>query len=504
MAKPSLAKLSQAAAEADDPGFATPTVPKPGGVDPLGLRQINFDLMDTVFPGLNNVAQHLRPFVVVTWAWRRALQLAQEGGKKQIELDKLHDFVDRIDVIYAWSQFLRDPNTPLPGRNVLAGLLQRVEFRFGGAEWRDQREARRLSTALSAPINYGPALKMLGWIHQHPEYPGVMMPSPDVAPAIDAFEARITGALDHDAFSRFGAVVVTRKEAERWGKRWAIDDVTTEEAEVMQVLLLGVDGFTSRRAGAELILAAAKHTKSIDEDDLRPPLAGPPSDFTPAPDLIAVRDAWRRVQVRQVFRLALEAFLHWTILKLADRCLPSEALIAAFGAEVPSVREANTADSWLSAIRPADAGPTGLIAQLVEALSEEDSAAIAMAIGAGLAFSLAEDPGPDSPEQRADRLPLWRARREAKALGDGPPAGFVRHVLESWVLAQHAYWSVGRGLADARARGKTLLRLRVILDEGGWTLTPVKRGNPPAPTPDRLRTMLSLMAECGLLPPSSV
>ena len=74
MPKVPLAKLAQAAAEADDPGFATPSLPKPGGVDPLGMRQINFDLMDVVFPGLNNVARHLRPFVIVTWAWRRASQ----------------------------------------------------------------------------------------------------------------------------------------------------------------------------------------------------------------------------------------------------------------------------------------------------------------------------------------------------------------------------------------------------------------------------------------------
>src|SRR5688572_17892857 len=150
------------------PWIVEPTVPSVGGVDPLGLRQINFDLMDTVFPGLNNVARHVRPFVLVTWAWRRARQLAQDLGKKDVPRDQLLDFVDRIDVIYAWSQFLRDPDAPLPGRNVLAGLLQAEEFRFGGSKWQDQREARRLSTALSAPIQYGPALKMLGWIHPHP------------------------------------------------------------------------------------------------------------------------------------------------------------------------------------------------------------------------------------------------------------------------------------------------------------------------------------------------
>jgi hypothetical protein len=66
-------------------------------------------------------------------------------------------------------------------------------------------------------------------------------------------------------------------------------------------------------------------------------------------------------------------------------------------------------------------------------------------------------------------------------------------------LAQHAYWSVGRGRADARAQGKTLLRLKVILDEQGWTLAPgLSRGSPPEPTPDRLRTMISLATESGL------
>jgi len=75
----------------------------------------------------------------------------------------------------------------------------------------------------------------------------------------------------------------------------------------------------------------------------------------------------------------------------------------------------------------------------------------------------------------------------------------IRHVLESWVLAQHVYWSVGRGLADARAQGKTLLRLKVVLDEGGWAPAPgVSAGSVPLPTADRLQTMVSLASECGL------
>ena len=84
VAQTSLAELTAAAAAVDEPGFTPATVPKLGGVDPLGLRQINFDLMDQVFPGLNNVARHIRPFVLVAWAWRRANQLAQGQGIDKI------------------------------------------------------------------------------------------------------------------------------------------------------------------------------------------------------------------------------------------------------------------------------------------------------------------------------------------------------------------------------------------------------------------------------------
>jgi hypothetical protein len=126
---------------------------------------------------------------------------------------------------------------------------------------------------------------------------------------------------------------------------------------------------------------------------------------------------------------------------------------------------------------------------------------LASNIATGLAFCIAEAPEQPEAFERADRLPLARARREAKAWSQASTRDFVRHVLESWVLAQHVYWSVGRGLADARARGKTILRLRVALEDGGWNVTSASaRVSPPVPTPDRLKTALNLAKECELLP----
>src|SRR5439155_3073910 len=106
---------------------------------------------------------------------------------------------------------------------------------------------------------------------------------------------------------------------------------------------------------------------------------------------------------------------------------------------------------------------------------------------AALSFCLSDEPQGKGPEERHDRMPISRARREVAARADEPVRAFLRHVFESWILAQHVYWSVGRGLADARAQGKTLLRLRVVLDEAGWGLAPgATRGSRPSPTPDRL------------------
>ena len=103
--------------------------------------------------------------------------------------------------------------------------------------------------------------------------------------------------------------------------------------------------------------------------------------------------------------------------------------------------------------------------------------------------------------ERADRLPLWRAKKEFTKFADRPPQAFLRHVIEVWILGQHAYWAIGRGLSDARARGKTILRLKIFVEEDGWGLAPgASSSAPPNPTPDRLETALSLARENGFDP----
>ena len=150
MEKPSLAELTAAAAASDGPEFPPRSIGNFGGVDPLGLRQLNFDLMDDVLPGLNNVARHIRPFVIITWAWRRANQLARSRGLEKIPLDRLQNFVDRIEVIYAWSELLKSTKVDLPGRQALWRVLKaKQQLQIRG---RCMEETSRRTTILNGPL----------------------------------------------------------------------------------------------------------------------------------------------------------------------------------------------------------------------------------------------------------------------------------------------------------------------------------------------------------------
>ena len=498
MAQPSLADLTAAAANAEEPGFVTFSKTRMGGVDPLGLRQLNFDLMNEVLPGLNNVARHVRPFVVLAWAWRRAGQRAEAMGWTHIKSSQLQDFVDRIEVLFVVSQLLQDKNVDLPGRDYLAPWLAESTFTFGGAGWTKRRRERAYSTGLAAPINYGPGLKMLGWVEPHPKYPGIMLSTPVVTPALDSLEAGLRPALKHEAFNSFDSITVTRKQVESWGALWSMDRITDDEARVMGELLMGAPAALGRRLGVKLMLAASIQKKSTDTGALRAAMSGAPSRFKPPPDLVAIRDVWRAVQVRQLFRLSLESLFYWMMLKLNDGMPRSiDVLVGALLDSLPS-HSTITAGDWIRTLTSADLGPTELMERIQHAWGSETHADLPDCVARGLAFCLTEPTA--ARLQQTARLPLTRAQAEAAARSHASVPEFMRHVLESWVLAQHAYWAVGRGLADARSGGGMLLRLRIILDEGGWTLAPgASAGGAPQPTPDRLATAIALAKECRLI-----
>lgn len=501
--KPDLSDLLAQAQKADGPLIPPPLNPDLGGVDPLGLRQLNFDMMDEVLPGLNNVARHVRPFVVVAWASRQAVRIAKGAGRAKVSDDELRDFVDRIEVVYAWSQFLRDRNADLPGRQVLASLLTKTSYRFGGAGWKRRRDLRRDSTSFTAPVSYGPALKALGWISPHPDHPKFLRANSAVEEALDAFEAAIADYLDHPVFSRLGDVTVEADDLREWAQAWSLDEVSPAEQKICIDLLTGAAAPTLRQESLGLLLAAAREAQRIDQslevdiETVRTLTCERQLSFTPPAGTEAAVQRWRRLQMRQLFRLTLESLLYWIIWALDDGPLTTRQLVDMFQDECEGWPNQDGAAPWRKTSNAQN--PVALMRRIETALRNDYGDDLATALAESLAFCLAE-PSAQSPGYQDARLPLSRASREAQAWSGASGPAFLTHVLESWVLAQHVYWAVGRSLGEARGNGSKILRLRVMLDEGGWTQAPgVKLGAVPYPTADRLGTAMSLARECGLL-----
>src|SRR4051812_8153672 len=168
-----------------------------GGVDPLGLRQLNLNLMDTALPGINNVTTHVRPYAFMAWACWKAAQLAEARGENWTKAADLQDMVDRLEVLFVWSHFLAEHGEGVPGRNVIGDKLPRSgsarSFEFYGATWDTFRNLRRSSTALMAPIQYGPSIKSLGWLKTTSER--VFRTSTEVMGAVEAFDRHVSKAM---------------------------------------------------------------------------------------------------------------------------------------------------------------------------------------------------------------------------------------------------------------------------------------------------------------------
>lgn len=511
MAEPNRKLLDLAAAAAASDGFGLIQAPKisPSAIDPLGLRSTNFEHMARVAEGLNNVARHVRPFSFVAWAWHRALTLTSLLGL-DTSGPELRAFVARCEVIFLWSLMLADKDVDLPGKQPIAksiGMAPGTAYTFSGPAWNAFRDNREGSTALQAAANYGPGLRALGWLMRNASDPqgNAMVPAPSARPAILAFEALIADRLVHPAFNDFGPVTVTMEEALAWAPAWALGNLTVEEQAHAARNINGHDAHPDRRSGLSLLIAAANRRGAPsfaalpDEAvaDVRNALAGEASDFAPPPESQEVSERWRRLQVRQLFRHSLEAFLAWTIDAITERPRDTAALVAAFIKQA-DLDPSAPASEWL-ATAAADDPVSKAVAAINTALKEKGRQSLPAAIARGLAISLAAAQSDPEPFDREDRLPVSRAKSQAISRADEPLRGLIRHAIETWVLAQHVYWAVGRGLQDARQGARSILRLKVVMEEGGWTVIPGTRPMSPAPTGDRVRTAMTLSYESGLM-----
>lgn len=296
----------------------------PGGVDPLGLRQINLNLMDAAFPGINNVTRYVRPYAFMAWAWWKVAQAAEARGVSTADVADLQDVVDRLEVLFVWSHFLAGDGEGLPGRLVITDKLPGPgsgrAYDFHGPAWKSLKAARRTSTGIMAPIQYGPSIRALGWLRSQD---GALRPSSETTVALASLEQEF-GGLIPDAVLAPGSVSVDPDQAEALYEAWSVRSTLKDERDAFRQLFHGL-GDTAptnspawqRRQTLDLVLAVLGQAQGgMGVRDVRRAMAsGRTNDGVPlvlSEDQREIHLNWASLQARQLQRLALEALMRWT------------------------------------------------------------------------------------------------------------------------------------------------------------------------------------------------
>jgi hypothetical protein len=134
--------------------FLPPPTSENNGVDFLGLRQANLDMMADLIPSINNVTSYIRPFSLLCWIFWKFHDLCAAKGIEQPSSTQLRAFRERIEVLFTWGARIEDyPN--IPGK-----LAAPPSVRDGHVSLTFEAWGRiQASTSLIAALWYGPAAK---------------------------------------------------------------------------------------------------------------------------------------------------------------------------------------------------------------------------------------------------------------------------------------------------------------------------------------------------------
>ncbi len=506
------------------PFFLPPPSSENSGVDFLGLRQANLDMMAELIPGTNNVTSYIRPFSLLSWIFWKFYGLCEQAAKDRPDSEEMRAFRERIEILFTWGARLED--TPgIPGKQAEPPSgTDTVPLTFEA--WGRVQS----STSLIAALWYGPASKTttgLGFLE--PVAGGMYRATQKGTTLAQALDGVLRS--NNDLYTRLldtlATVKATEDDARALWSLWGAQVPTDAERQTFREAVFEAEkigdysSLLGRRSGT--IALARLHlshcARAVVADDVRRGMffSGPPSGspYEVPAELQPALSGWVILQVRQLQRLALESLLSWCEARVigglrdtADLTREAEKLFRAqsFGVDPDDTLAAiiqkldarsSPVESFVSLGRlDALFSPFALMDDIQVAFkaNEERYAAVGL-YGLLLCGSFAGCFGGN--DQRAinaggaSRLSLYHLRKRLIALGDVSLRQSIQFILESMVLSQHFATAVNR--FDGQNQ-----RLRLSIEEGGLFSLAGKPWEPTV-TEDRLPTILTLAGDCGLI-----
>lgn len=500
---------------------------QPGGVDFLGLRQVNLDLMQQLLPTVNNVVSHVRIYSVLAWAWWKAEELSRRQG--QSDTAEIKKFVERVEILFTWSHLLNGNTAGLPG-NTKKPPSSSGKVALDLKSWkRDPYTA-----ALMAPVQYGPSLRYpygFRYVLPVPEFPSVLTPLKTVMNAVRHLDGKIAKVDRGSLLATLKDIQASADDVKPLYDAWRFDECDKVEREVFLSHFSDPSWRTNpanendarwrRSRTIEFFLDVLRQAPSpLSVADFR--LAATSRRFGSGKrwkltaDLMPAATTYLLLQARQGQRQALEILFSWVESRLIHRPGQSPRELAEQAA-----RDFHTAAGSLS-----DARSLGEIAQTL-GRAAEDRGGLPEALGLGdgldlfglMAETVEITQGGGSSERLlaaathllilsgllaatqkdnsglAAQFELSPGRVPMKALiqlldDDSQLEDAYHRILAEMVIGQHMSWAVARNIDETQ-------RLRISLEEEG--LVPLSaRPLVPAPTPDRLDNLFELLTEAGV------
>ena len=506
--------------------FLLPPKGENNGVDFLGLRQANLDMMADSIPSTNNVTSYIRPFSLLCWIFWKFHALCIEADVSEPTSDDLRAFRERIEVLFTWGARLAD-YPRIPGKQADPPVAERECLPLTFEDW----SRVQTSTSLIAALWYGPASKTvtgLGFLMPVPRKPGFFRAVERGVALAEAFDHLLhtDNARYQQLLATLKVVTASEEDARALWELWSPSTVSAAEQEAFRGAFFAeaaIGDYSSLIGKRSSTLALARLHLAQGAAPLRPDevrrgmflsvgeaggVYAVPAALEPA------RDKWIVLQMRQLQRLSLETLLSWCEIQILGGQRETAALARTFeeawresgfplakaetfaGALRSLEEQFSSLGSFIAQCRMSD-GPTPFnLMDQIEAEFEARGRGLAplclhgLLLCAAFAHCLPES----SPEIRlggAQRLSLYHLRRRLLALGGMPLGEAIRFIIEAMVISQHFATAVNR--FDGQNQ-----RLRLAIEETGLCSL-VDGPWQPTVTEDRLPTLLSLAAECRLI-----
>ena len=303
------------------PRFDPPT----GGVDFLGLRQVNLALAFECLPSINNVTVYVRPFSLLSWIFWKFHELVARSGKSSFKNSELRAYQERAETLFTWGHVLNGvggiPGTDAKPPDLVGG---KIGLKFD--DWGRSAE----NTSLLAAVQYGPAAKTVGGLgFLDPVEQGVLKTCGKGVALATALDSELRKTRGYRLLNTLAETRATAAEAQELFSAWSVLSPTAAERRAFREVFfdaaaIGAASDIGKRSSTLSIAMAVlmRAGEPIDSDVVRQGMVNlrvKNRSIRLTDELMPTWYQWAVLQVRQTQRIALEALLAWAEWQIMSR-----------------------------------------------------------------------------------------------------------------------------------------------------------------------------------------